>query len=86
MADTVLEAARGVHHIDQEVLEVGRHTVHIDQEVVRLVQCGVAEAAGSHVEEGHRIVGRVEDLEADLHSLPGIAGLVEGRSLAAGVL
>jgi hypothetical protein len=92
------EDLEAVHHTVREEVQEARRTGQEDLEVVRriglgvarLVQCDVAEAAGSPAEDGHRI-GRVEDLEEEHRSLLGTAGLVEGRSqvdrsLAVGVL
>jgi hypothetical protein len=76
---TVREARR----TDQEEdLEAERHT---GLDVVRRVRPGVVEVADSPAEDDHQI-GQVEDLEGDHHSLLGIAGLVEDRSLAVGEL
>jgi len=90
LADRQL-AAGTVREEVQEARRTGQEVVrHTGLDVARRVQCDVAEAAGSPVEDGHRI-GRVEDLEEDHRSLLGTAGLVEGRSqvdrsLAVGVL
>ena len=90
LADRQL-AAGTVREEVQEARRTGQEVVrHTGLDVARRVQCDVAEAAGSPVEDGHRI-GRVEDLEEDHRSLLGTAGLVEGRSqvdrsIAVGVL
>jgi len=90
LADRQL-AAGTVREEVQEARRTGQEVVrHTGLDVARRVQCDVAEAAGSPVEDGHRI-GRVEDLEEDHRSLLGTAGLVVGRSqadrsLAVGVL
>jgi hypothetical protein len=88
------EDLEAVHHTVREEVQEARRTGqevvrHTGLDVARRVQCDVAEAAGSLVEDGHRI-DRVEDLEEDHRSLLGTAGLVVGRSradrgLAAGV-
>jgi hypothetical protein len=98
LADMQLEAGIAreedlgvVHRTVPEVQEAR----HIDQEedreaVRRSVLDAVRRVAGSPAEDDHRI-GQEGDLEEDHRSLPGTAGLVEGRSrvdhsLAVGVL
>jgi len=87
LADMQLEAGIAreedlgvVHRTVPEVQEAR----HIDQEedreaVRRSVLDAVRRVAGSPAEDDHRI-GQEGDLEEDHRSLPGTAGLVEGRS------
>jgi hypothetical protein len=78
---TVREEVREARRTGQEEdLEAERHT---GLDVVRRVQ--LVEVAGSHAEDDHRI-GQVGDLEEELRSRPGTAGLVGDRSLAVGEL